>query len=320
MSTPILLRLDKWETIFVNISLLLTESPLLNCTRCIALNCTEGSPSQSEPWSAGKVIYDGSHDMWVLHSSQVSSLYSFIKKVSATRLKSFEQLLHGLYVADIFWTPVTARSIFITCSVNSPWVSRQKFNSVTSVGKAFWCVRYWSGKWHFPYQLIIALMQIAIWNVCLGNKLMHYLPLYLSKLKLLFLQWWAEQRLDCQSWLANIILSRHQSLLHDLHLSRAQIPPIESKAEIYHRDEHISKCSDWSVIDFYSESEYVQQNCCLFTGFDQLHWLHWHECLRISKKCLVGIQGGIHQETAYIKTAAIKKTVLIALTMLKLPF
>lgn len=125
MSTLLLPRLDKWETIFVNISLLLTESPLLNCTRCIALNRTEGSPSQSEPWSAGKVIYDGSHDMWVLHSSQVSSLYSFIKKVSFTRLKSFEQLLHGLYVADIFWTPVTARSIFITCSVNSPWVSRQ---------------------------------------------------------------------------------------------------------------------------------------------------------------------------------------------------
>lgn len=80
-----------------------------------------------------------------------------------------------------------------------------KFNSVNSAGKAFWCVHYWSGKWHFPYRLIIAITWIAVWNMYFKNELMHYLSLYLSKLKLLFLQWWTEQRLDCQSWLTNTI-------------------------------------------------------------------------------------------------------------------
>lgn len=93
------------------------------------------SPNQSYPWSAGKVIYDGFHDVWVLHSSQVSSFYSFIKKVSLTRLDGFEQLQRDFLVADILWTPVTAKSIFITCSVNSPWVSRQSLILLTQQEK-----------------------------------------------------------------------------------------------------------------------------------------------------------------------------------------
>lgn len=92
------------------------------------------SPNQSDPQSVGKVIYDGSHDMGMLHSSQVSSLHSFIKKVSLSRINSFEQLC-GSYVGDIFWTPVTARNILITCSVNSQWVSRQSLIPLTQQEK-----------------------------------------------------------------------------------------------------------------------------------------------------------------------------------------
>lgn len=92
------------------------------------------SPNQSDPQSVGKVIYDGSHDTGMLCSSQVSSLHSFIKKVSLSRINSFEQLC-GLYVGDIFWTPVTARNILITCSVNSQWVSRQSLIQLTQQEK-----------------------------------------------------------------------------------------------------------------------------------------------------------------------------------------
>lgn len=155
--------------------------------------------------------------------------------------------------------------------------------------------------------------------MCFKNKLMHYLSLYLSKLKLLFLQWWAEQRLDCQSLLTNTVHFQTAEFTAWLappqhkHLLLSQKLSYTTELSIY-----LNAVSE--VLLIFIASQNMFNKIAVFTGFDQLCWLHLQECLCISKKCLVRRQGGIHQKTAYIKTAAIKKTALIALPMLKLPF
>lgn len=59
---------------------------------------------------------------------------------------------------------------------------------------------------------------------------------------------------------------------------------------------NISKCSVWSITDFYSQTEYVQQKL--------LFLLFLPSSNSIYKKAFSGKREGIDQKTAYIKTAA----------------
>lgn len=76
---------------------------------------------------------------------------------------------------------------------------------------------------------------------------------------------------------------------------------------------NISKCSVWSITDFYSQTEYVQQKLLFLLFLPSSNSIYKSLC--ISKKHLVGNEKELIRKQHTLKLLQIQKTVLKTLTM-----